>query len=732
MFNGGFAESVNNIEVSGNKRLTKTAIILFSKLKINENYSSNDLNTALKDLDETNFFKSINIKLENNILYIDVVENPIIEDLKIEGIESESFKERLYSFMTLKNRKSYQERLFQNDLNLIKNIIKKNGFYFAEIKTSLTSNELQNSVRITYNIDLGKKAKINKITFVGDKKIKDRKLKTVIASEEAKFWKFVSNKIYLDENRINLDERLLLNYYKNEGYYLAEIENSFVESQDDNSFKLIFNINAGDKYTFNSLKLDLPIDFNEKHFTSINDVLLDLKGKSYSLLSVEKILDQIDKIALSKQYEFIKASLSEKIVDTNKLDFIITLGETKKAYIQKINITGNNITLEEVIRNSLIVDEGDPYNEILFNKSVNIIKSRGIFAKVNKEIINGSNESLKIINLNVQEKPTGEISLGAGLGTNGGTIGGGIKENNFLGKGIRLNSNLSISDQTVKGKLSYLIPNFNYSENDLFTSIESTTSDNLKDYGYKTNVTGFSIGTNYEQYENLFFKPKISSTFESLTTTSTASSSIKKQEGDYFDINFKYTLNYDLRDRSYQPTEGYKASVFQDLPLVSDGYEVLNGFEFTQYHSLFKDMIGRLNIYSSAVSTLSGDDVRLSKRLYVPQSKLRGFESGKIGPTDNGNYVGGNYMSGLNISSSLPQILPSLENIDFNLFFDAANQWGVDYTTISDSNEMRSSVGLAMDILTPIGPMSFSLAQPITYKSSDKTETFRFNIGTSF
>ena len=727
------AETVSKIEISGNKRLTKKAIILFSKVQLNEDYNSTVLNSTLKELYQTDFFKSVNINLKNNILFIEVVENPIIEDLRIEGIKNKKFTEKLMSFMVLKNRKSFQERLFENDLNFIKNIIKKNGYYFSKIETTLTTNNEQNSVRLIYNINLGKKAKIKDISFVGDKKIKNKKLKNIIVSEEARFWKIISNKKYLDEERINLDKRLLLNYYKNEGYYLAKIENSFVESLDDDSFKLIFNINAGKKYVFNTLKLELPSDFNEQHFTSINKVLSEQVGELYSLKVIEKILKEVDKIALSKQYEFINASLLEDINENDKLDFTIKLNETQKFYVEKINISGNHITLEETIRNSFIVDEGDPYNEILFNKSVNKIKSRGIFAKVNKELLDGSNENLKVINIDVEEKPTGEISLGAGLGTSGTSVGGGIKENNFLGKAIQLDANLSISEDTVKGKFVYLRPNFNYSDNDLATSIENTSTDRLSDSGYKSNITGFSLGTSFEQYENLFFQPSIKTTFEKLETTNLASAAIKKQEGDYFDANFNYSLVYDNRDRAYQPKDGYLIAFNQDIPVVSDNYELINGFNFTKYKALFNDMVGKINFYGQAINTLKDENVRLSKRILAPGSKLRGFEAGKIGPVDNGDYIGGNYASGLNFSSTLPQLLPSLESLDFNVFFDTANVWGVDYSdTIDDSNKIRSSMGIAMDILTPIGPMNFSLAQPITKKSSDKTETFRFNIGTTF
>lgn len=727
------ADIINDIEVKGNLRLSKQSIIIFSGLNINQDYNSEDLNIAIKKLDKTDFFNKIDFKIINDTLLIEVVENPIIEDLQIRGVKSKSFLKALNEKMDLKNRKPFKDSTYQSDLNLIKNIIKQNGYYFSKIETSLTRDNDRNTIRLFYDIDLGKKAKISEIIFLGDKKLKDRKLRNVIASETSKPWKFISNKIYLDEQRIKLDKRLLTNYYKNKGYYLSKINDTFVESQKNNSFKLVFNIEAGEKFFFNDLKLELPTDFNKDHFRDITKVLNKLKGKKYSLNNIEKILDEVDKIALSKQYEFVNAKIKEKIIDKNKLDFVIAMEETEKFYVEKINISGNNITLEEVLRNTLIVDEGDPYNEILFNKSISKMKSKNIFSKVKTEITDGNEANLKIIDIIVEEKPTGEISLGAGVGTNGSSVGGGIKENNFLGEGIKLDTNLMVSENSVKGKFSYLKPNFGYGDNDLFTSIESSSTDNLTESGYKTSNLGFSFGTRFEQYENLFFSPTLITDVEKLTTTSSASTAIKKQEGNYFDVNFSYSLDYDVRDRSYQPTDGYNTSLYQSIPLVSDQNEIINGFEINKYKSLVSDMVGKISLFGRAANSISGDDVRLSKRLFIPSRKLRGFENGKIGPTDNNDYVGGNYAASLNISTTLPQILPSFQNTDFNIFFDAANVWGVDYdSSIDESNVIRSSVGVAMDVLTPIGPLNFSFAQPVTKKSSDKTETFRFNIGTTF
>jgi outer membrane protein insertion porin family len=725
------AQIISDVKVEGNKRISKESIIVFGNIEFDKNYNDDDLNTVLKNIYETNFFKEINLKINNSILEISVIENPIIEDVQINGIKSDNLTNLLLDKIKLKNRSSYIESSFLSDLNLIKNILKSSGYYFADVKTTFILNEEQNSTRLTYNIDLGKKAKIHKLQFIGDKKIKDRKLKNIITSEESRFWKFISQSVYLNSERIELDKRLLTNFYKNSGYYNVKITNSFVEFNNEDSFKLIFNINSGEKFKFNELTLVLSDDYDPKYFMKINESLDYLKDQDYSLDKVESILREVDKIALTKQYQFIDASLEETIIDNNKLNISFLLKDNEKFYVEKINILGNNYTIEEVIRNSLIVDEGDPYNEILFNKSINNIKAKNIFSKVETNTVPGSSEGLKVVNLTVEEKATGEISLGAGVGTSGGTIGGGIKENNFLGKGITLNTNFQISENAIKGQFIYEKPNFNYSDNSLFTSIRSTSSDNIADFGYKTSDLGVSLGTSFEQFENLYFRPEVDISFEKLETTSAASKALKKQEGDYLDGYFNYSLDYNLTNNRFRPEEGFRNVFQQELPLISDNYEIVNSFESSRYQKI-SEMVTKVSFYAKAVNSLGGEDVRISKRLFMPSSKLRGFESGKVGPIENNDYIGGNYISALNLSATLPKLLPSFQNMDFSLFVDAANIWGVDYNSSIDNNKIRSATGVTMNLLTPIGPLNFSLSQPITKSSTDKTEKFRFNLGTTF
>ena len=726
------AEIIKDIVVKNNVRVSKGTILTFGDIKKGEDYSTEDLNKSLKNLYDTNFFSDIKINFDNGILTIEVVENKIIQATIINGIKKKEIVKLLKENMQLKDKSPYNDYLALQDLQSIKNALKVNGFYFVKVNSKLVNNT-NNTVNLIYEIDLGEKALIDKIEFIGDKIYKDRKLRSMITSEESKFWKFISNKKYLDKNRIDLDKRLLKNFYLNRGHYQVEIVDSFAEYKDDGKFKLIFNINSGPIFTINGTSLQLPDDYDRKNFKNVEEILSKLKGKKYSFTKLSKVVDQIDKISLSRQYEFITASISEKIIDGNLLDLTITVEESEKSYVERIDVLGNNVTLENVVRNALEVDEGDPFNELLHAKSINNLKSKGIFAKVESEVIEGSNPGTKIIKISVEEKPTGEISLGAGVGSDGGTLGFSVRENNFLGKDIKLITSLRVSEDKVKGQFKVVNPNYNYSDKALSANVQSIVTDKLSSNGYKSNKTGFSFGTNFEQYEDLFIFPEIGTFYEDLTTDSTASASLKKQEGSYFDTSLNYSIVYDKRNQRFQTTEGFRSSFTQKLPIVSDSAAILNGYEFDRYQTFGNNYITKIGLYTRAINSISNDDVRISSRVSLPSKYLRGFETGKIGPVDSGDHVGGNYATSLGFSSTLPMILPTVQNADFQFFVDAGNVWGVDYNSaLDESNKIRSSVGIGVNWYTPVGPLSLTFAEPITKASTDKTQSLQFNLGTTF
>ena len=730
-----FSETISQIEVNGNKRISEESVVVFSELKTGMNFNDSIINDSLKKLYKTNFFESVDISYDNSKIRIYVIENPIVEKIEIIGIKKKTFLEFIEENIYLNERVSFNDFYLQNDLNVIKNILKTNGYYFSDIKTSFNKNSELNTINLKIEINLGEKAKIENISFIGNKVFKDKKLLEVIASEENKFWKFISNNIYLNRSRINLDKRLLQNYYKNRGFYNVKILDNYIDLDvKKSSFNLIYNIDAGEEFTINKLSLILPQDYSEDDFTKIYKTFDKNLNITYSLEFIDEILEEIENIASNRSYDFIDVKVEEEISDNNKLNFNFIISDSKKFYIERVNFLGNYTTIEEVLRNKLIIDEGDPLNNLLYNKSVNNIKSLGFFKNVKSSIKDGSTDNLKIIDIIVEEQPTGEISLAAGVGTDGFTTGGGITEKNFLGKGVDLSTDLEISEESLKGQFTYSKPNFAYTDNTLFTSVRSINNDFLTLYGYETKEIGFSLGTSFEQYEDLFFSPELDLTFEELFANTTASNNIKKQEGDYTDFYFNYGLNYDKRNSTFNPKKGHIYQFYQELPVVSENNELSNKFIFTKYQELNKssEMIGRVSLYLESINTFDGSDVRISKRAVVPYGRLRGFEKGGVGPVDKTDYIGGNYVSALNLSTNIPGILSTLENLDFNYFVDVANVWGVDYDSSLDKSKIRSSTGIGLNVLTPVGPLSFSLTQPITKASSDKTETFRFNLGTTF
>ena len=727
-----YAEIIKSFIINGNDRISDETIILFSGTKVNENIDTNNLNDIIKKLYETNFFKDISLSFEKNVLTINVVESPLIQTVSIEGIKKQSFVDQIKALLLQKEKSSFNQNKIKSDQNIILNTLRMNGYYFSEIKTNIKKND-NNTVDIIYDINLGKKALIKNIKFVGNKVFKDSKLRKVIVSEEAKFWKFISSKKNVDVKRFKLDENLLKNFYKNNGYYKVKINSSFAQIIDDKYFEIVFNIDAGQRYFFNELNLNLPVDYNSKDFENLNKLLTELKLKPYSLNRIENILDEIDDIALGKNYEFVSASYEEKIVNNNQINLDINLKDTEKFFVERINIYGNNITSEKVIRNKLLLDEGDPFNELLANKSFNEIKALRLFKNVNTDIETSREKMTKIININVEEKPTGEIFAAAGTGTQGSSISLGITENNYLGEGKQLGTNLSLSDDSLQGRLFINEPNYKNSNKSFNRSFERSEEDYLTNYGYKTEKTGFGFGTYYEQYRDIFFAPSINTSYESITTNSVASASKKKQQGDYLDLNLNYDIALNKLNQNFNPTDGYKFIFSQELPIYSEDYTLINRLNYTKYFETNNSLVFSLGFFTASSNSISNDDARITKRIFIPSRKLRGFEAGKIGPKDGTDFIGGNYGSAFNVATTLPNLFADVQNLDFSFFYDAANVWGVDYdSSIDENSKIRSSTGLAVEWFTPVGPLSLSYAIPLTKSSTDKTETVRFNIGTTF
>ena len=722
---------VKDIKISGNERISDETILIFSKVKINDDLKDLNFNKLLKNLYNTNFFNNVSVQMTDDILLIQVDEAPLIQNINISGIKAQKYKDLIKDNRILKQKSSFNKFILTEEIKLIKSKFKSLGFYFVEVDVEIENLD-NNLVNINYIIDIGKKSKISKISFNGDKIYKTKKLKSIIVSEEYKFWKFISGKKYLQEQIINLDERLLKNFYLNNGFYNVKINSSFAKLVNNDEFNLIFNINPGKKIFFGNLDISLPDDFDHLNYKSLKKLLSSLENSPYSLNSVNRILETLDKITIEDEFKTINASIEEVIVN-NKLNINFIIEESKKFLVEKINIYGNNITRESVIRNQLEIDEGDPYSDLLAKKSENNIKSLNFFKEVQINVLEGKDVNSKIINFQVQEKPTGEIMAGAGAGTDGGSFYFGVKENNYLGKGLSVDANATVSAESFKGKLSVSNPNYNNSDKKVFANIQAIEVNQLKNYGYKTNKNGFEIGTNFEYLKDFYLGLSTSTFVEKIETNSTASASQKRQAGNYLDTFVNLNFRLDKRNQKFKTSDGFYVNYDVNLPIVSDTNTLTNTYNYKLYSELYENNISSFSVLLRSATSLSNDDIKLTERLTIPSSRLRGFERGKIGPKDGADFIGGNFLASINFQSNIPLFFQNSQNLDAIIFFDAANIWGVDYdSSIDDESKIRSSVGIGVDWLTVVGPVTFSLAYPLSKKDSDIEENFRFNLGTTF
>ena len=577
-----FSEIVKEIEINGNERVSDETIIMFSKISINDDLKSQDLNNIIKNIFKSNFFNDVFVSFKNNKLIITVDELPIIENINFDGIKSKTLLEKITDNLNLISRSSYNETLLKKDREKILTELKSLGYFFSKVNVIKTDVE-NKKINLTYEINLGDKAKISKISFIGDKKFKDRKLRSIIVSEEYKFWKFISGKKYLNENIIAFDERLLKNFYRNKGFYAVKINSSFAKLYNNDEFELVYNIDSKDKYYFNDLNIQLPDDFDVSNYDELKTFLKNLKGQVYSINTVSKILDKIDLISINEQYESVKATVSENIV-SNKINLSFKIEETERFVVERINIYGNSVTRENVIRNQLIIDEGDPYNEILAKKSINEIKSLNFFSDVKTEVVDGQDLNSKIINITVEEKPTGEIMAGAGFGTSGEVIEFSVRENNYLGKGLGVDTAISLSSESIVGKLNVTNPNYNNTDKSISVGLQVLETDKLTNFGYKSKKMGGSVGTKFEYLEDFSLGISTSLFVENIETDSSASERQKKQKGDYFDNYLNLKFDYDKRNQKFKTTDGFRSVYTVGLPIISENNTISNYYNLGLLH----------------------------------------------------------------------------------------------------------------------------------------------------
>ena len=553
----------------------------------------------------------------------------------------------------------------------------------------------------------------------------------MITTSESNYFNFFNSSSIPSRDRLDQDISLLKNYYLTEGYYDIQISNASINVINENYVNVVFSINAGNKYYINDFNIENNLNFlNKDQFATVKKIVNKYINNHYNYKKINELKGELsayfDKLSVSVDinYKIIKKSNTQLTVSLN-----INESVTKKV-INNILVVGNSITEEKVIRNNILFAEGDTFFQSYVDRSKDKLLSLNIFNKIDfsQEII-GDKINIKI---KVEEKPTGEISSGVGVSTIGVQFSFGLKENNFLGKGIIVDSDINLSTQNTVGRLSFTNPDF-FEKGISFTNSAFVTKTDYKNSAYENKIIGDSISISYDIFENIRLENGFSIDYDIIDSASSTSNIIRQQDGSYLTTKYSYNVFNDQRNYKYKPTSGHTVGFGQNFALFpSDIPFIENKFYGSLYKLLAPDYQGTIKYRIKSINSINGDSVKLSDREFLTNYELRGFQNRGIGPSTNGDFIGGNYSFNSTVSTTFPNPIPDSWRAETNIFLDVANVWGSDIDGVSSSNQIRSSIGIGLVWISPLGPIGINYAEPIAQDVNDKVQKFSFTLGRTF
>ena len=738
--------NISNIVVEGNKRIETNTILNLAELKSGEAYEYEKINSAVQRLIKSTFFKTVDIAIIEQNVIIKVSEHPTINTISFEG-NTVLKDENLIKIVSSQQRQTLLAKKIESDAEEIAKVYFSQGRISAQITPKIIERS-NNRVDLIFEIVEGRITEIEKITFVGNRLFSDTRLRGILATKQAGIFRRLISSDTFVEDRLNLDKQNLRNFYLNRGYIDFEIYSHSVElTRAKNAFLLSFSVKEGQKYNFGKINIissEKDIDLSE--YINLN---LIHENKTYDSRKLENLLQKIDSKLSKNDLNFVSARPNISRDDENLLINVdINLIRGKRIFVERIDVTGNSTTLDEVIRHKFDFAEGDGFNAGKIQKATDRIRALGFFSSVDVKTKQGSTADQIIILVSLVEKPTGSLGIGAGYNSSDGTqLTLNLNERNFLGRGQTVNFGLSNSSDKKEISLSVADPTF--LSRDLYLSFDvgqiSTTPASLP---LQTDKVYFSpsIGYPLSSDSSIIFTYKLEKDEVKLSKTGIAASPIIKSDvGNNVKSGIILAYKLDKTNSVIAPTAGFKLGINQEFNgLLGDIHYSKSSINLKKYTAFFNDDF----ILKSEVSAgaIIGSDSTVSNRFSLGGDKLRGFNSYGIGPRDtaytgadaDGDPLGGKMFAAANIEASFPIGVPEEYGIFGGMFLDAGSVWGLDNTlsdnsiTVDDSAKIRVAAGVSLFWDTAIGPLRFNFSRPLQKEANDVTENFRFTVDTRF
>jgi outer membrane protein insertion porin family len=731
------ANIIRAIRVEGIQRIEADTVVSYMLIKPGDPYDPARINNSLKTLFATGLFSDVTIRRDGDVLIVHVVENPLVNRVAFEGNHKIEDKD-LEKEITLRPRTVYSRTKVQRDLKRILDIYRASGRFAATVNPKIIQLP-QNRVDVVFEINEGDVTGVRRITFIGNKAFSDSRLRDVVQTEETAWWKFFTTQDTYDPDRLNFDRELLRKFYLSKGYADFRVISAVAElTPDRKDFFVTFTVDEGERYKFGKVELKSAIpsfDVNR-----VRDELAVKSGDWYDANKIESSIQRLTDAAGTIGYAFVEV---RPIINRDRKKRLINvtflIREGPKVFVERIEIVGNTRTRDEVIRREMRLAEGDAFNTSKIRASRRRLRNLDFFKKVEISNQAGSSPDKTVVKVEVEEKPTGELTLGAGFSTEEGALGTvGLHERNFLGRGQNVGVSFTLSQRSTEADLRFTEPYFldrNLSAGfDLFRVTRDYTSQS----GYQQRTTGFRLRSGYEIIPDLTQTWRYTLRGDAIRGVSTtASPVIRAEEGNSLTSSLGQILTFDKRDDRLDPTSGYFVSIETDFAGLggSERYlrgKVTGGYYIPLYEDLVVSLVGEVGI----VHGLGGRNVGLQDRFFLGGNNLRGFQRGGVGPRDltTGDSLGANRYYAGTVELTFPLGLPKEFGLRGRVWTDVGSAWGIDATlpSLADVTTPRVSAGVGLSWKSPFGPIRIDLGIPIYKQSFDKRQLINFTFGTRF
>lgn len=743
---------INRIQVRGNQRIDQTTVLSYLPIQPGDAVDATTLDVAVRTLSRTGLFADVQIGVQNGDLIVEIVENPIINQVVFEGNKALN-ETKLTEEVTLKPRGIYTRARVQEDVGSLVELYRLSGRISATVTPKLVQLE-QNRVDVVFEINEGPETGLQSINFLGNEAFSDNDLREVMVSKQSRWWRLFSSNDNYDPNRLDYDREQLRKFYTNRGYYDFRIVSGVSELAPDNSaFLMTLTVEEGDRYNFGEIKV---VTENERLNAEFLKRILPIRsGQLFESDRIESSVDALTFAAGSAGYAFVEINPSYRAnPETDTVDVTFNVREGQRVYIDRINVVGNTRTIDPVIRRELMLTEGDAFNRALMDRSRNNLRGLGFFKDVKIEEARGSADDRSVVNVTVEEQPTGELSVGAGFSSvDSFVVNLGISERNFRGRGQNVVARIEWGSLRQQADFRFTEPKF--LGRDLRAGFDVFHSrydlSDYSSYDYKSTGAGVRLSYPLNPYTLLstryFLKAdEIIVPFNYCGNAGQGSSALCDQIGSFVNSSAGYTLFVDRRNDPVRPTRGWTGSLRQDLAGIGGDVNYLKTeADASWFWGVRPNWTVSVQGQVGYISGWSGDSIRINDRFFKGGNTFRGFETAGMGPRDltTNDSLGGNFYAIGTVELTLPNGLPEQYGIRTSLFADVGtlgmlddryliNSAGQPNANIVDDLALRASAGLSVHWKSPMGPIRFDFAKVLAKEDYDETESFRFSTSTQF